>query len=239
MMTRIIAVLIFLLVQAVQLYFIGFLQNWTPIGIDTGASSNSMLAAVSNCALLAAFGLVHSLMARPACKCKLYRTVPHRLERSIYTLVSGALLVMIVVFWMPMTAPLWTIHSPIGLIVIYGLFAFGNLLLIWAIQSIDRWHFFGLRQAFSALPQEPAFSMCGPYRYVRHPIQTGLIMVLWATPAMTAGHALLASVLTLYSVVATLFLEERDLAKSLGNAYEDYRRKVPALLPLFIFRRRR
>lgn len=81
--------------------------------------------------------------------------------------------------------------------------------------------------------------MRGPYRHVRHPIQAGLIIALWATPLMTVGHALLAGVLTLYSVTATLFLEERDLASTIGQAYCAYRRKVPALLPFSIPRRRR
>jgi protein-S-isoprenylcysteine O-methyltransferase Ste14 len=81
--------------------------------------------------------------------------------------------------------------------------------------------------------------MRGPYRHVRHPIQTGLIIALWAAPSMTVGHALLAGFLTLYSVFATLFLEERDLVNAMGDGYRAYRRKVPALIPFSILRARR
>jgi protein-S-isoprenylcysteine O-methyltransferase Ste14 len=57
---------------------------------------------------------------------------------------------------------------------------------------------------------------------------------------MTVGHALLAGFLTLYSIIiATLFLEERDLVNAMGNAYCAYRRKVPALIPSSILRSRR
>jgi protein-S-isoprenylcysteine O-methyltransferase Ste14 len=56
---------------------------------------------------------------------------------------------------------------------------------------------------------------------------------------MTVGHALLAGFLTLYSIIATLFLEERDLVNAMGNAYCAYRRKVPALIPCSILRSRR
>ena len=56
---------------------------------------------------------------------------------------------------------------------------------------------------------------------------------------MTTGHALLAGTLTLYSISATLFLEERDLVASLGPAYRTYRREVSALLPFNLLRRRR
>lgn len=237
MTIRILAILIFVAVQASQLYFIAFLQNWTPLGIDTGPPSPLLRAALSNCALLALFGFVHSLMARPAFKKRLYGMVPHRLERSIYTLVSGALLAMIVLCWTPMPEELWRIESRSGVLAMYAAFAFGNLLLVWAIQSIDLWHFYGLRQAFSPAAPEPAFSTRGPYRYVRHPVQTGLIIALWVTPVMSIGHVLLAAFLTLYSVVATLFLEERELDRMLGETYGNYRRTVPALLPFFPPRR--
>jgi methanethiol S-methyltransferase len=239
MTIRFIALSAFLAAQAAQLYFIGFLQNWTPKGIDTGTVSSIPLAAVRDCALLALFGLLHSLMARPAFKQRLRCRIPRELERSVYILVSGVQLAMIVAFWTPMTAPLWTFDSRWGMLAVLGLFALGNLLLIWAILSIDQWHFYGLRQAFSPAAQEPPFSMRGPYRHVRHPIQTGLIIALWATPSMTVGHALLAGFLTLYSVIATLFLEERDLVNAMGDGYCAYRRKVPALIPFSILRSRR
>ena len=237
MTIRIIAILIFLAVQASQLYFIGFLQNWTPLGIDTGIPDSVTVALLQNIALLLLFGAVHSVMARPAVKRRLYGALPHRLERSVYTLVAAAQLTTIVAFWAPIPAPLWTVSSQAGICAAYTLFIAGNLMLLWGIHCIDSLHFFGLRQAFYGEAAEPAFSMRGPYRYVRHPIQTGLIMTLWATPVMTQGHALLAGFLTLYSVAATLFLEEKDLESALGDSYASYRNKVPALLPFPIRRR--
>jgi protein-S-isoprenylcysteine O-methyltransferase Ste14 len=234
MTLRLIALSAFLAAQAAQLYFIGFLQNWTPKGIDTGTAASAPRAAICNCLLLALFGLAHSLMARPAFKQRLRRIAPKELERSIYILVSGMQLAMIVVLWTPMPAPLWTVGSRLGMLAVLSLFALGNLLLIWAIHSIDQWHFYGLRQAFSRAAQEPPFSMRGPYRHVRHPIQTGLIIAFWATPSMTVGHALLAGFLSLYSVIATLVLEERDLVNAMGDAYCAYRSKVPALIPFSI-----
>ena len=242
---RCLAVSAFLAAQAVQLYFVGFLQNWTPQGIDTGspaspASPASIAGAVvADGALLIVFGLVHSLMARPFFKQALRHIAPAALERSLYILVSSLLLAMIVVLWTPLPAPLWTITRHWGALAVLGVFALGNLLLAWAILSIDPWHFFGLRQVFSPTAQEPGFSMRGPYRHLRHPIQAGLILALWATPAMTTGHALLAGTLTLYSISATLFLEERDLIASIGPAYRTYRGEASALLPFNLLRRRR
>lgn len=239
LMMRCLAVSAFLAAQAVQLYFVGFLQNWTPKGIDTGSPASIAGVVVADGALLIVFGLVHSLMARPFFKQALRHIAPAALERSLYILVSSLLLAMIVVLWTPLPAPLWTITSHWGALAVLGVFALGNLLLAWAILSIDPWHFFGLRQVLSPTVHEPGFSMRGPYRHIRHPIQAGLILALWATPSMTTGHALLAGTLTLYSICATLFLEERDLVASLGPAYRTYRREVSALLPFNLLRRRR
>jgi protein-S-isoprenylcysteine O-methyltransferase Ste14 len=239
MMIRCFAVSACLAALAALLYFVGFLQNWTPKGIDTASAASTPRAVVANCALLIMFGLVHSLMARPFFKQGLRRMAPAALERSLYILVASMQLAMIVVFWTPLPTPLWTIAARWGMLAVLSLFALGNVLLNWSILSIDPWHFFGLRQVFSPAAPAPPFSMRGPYRHVRHPIQAGLIFALWATPSMTVGHALLAGTLTLYSITATLFLEERDLVNTLGPAYRTYRSKVPALLPFALLRRRR
>ena len=68
------------------------------------------------------------------------------------------------------------------------------------------------------------------YRVDRHPIMTGVLVGLWATPDMTLGHLLFAAGLSAYVVVGVHF-EERALLRQWGDAYESYRRRVPALVP--------
>jgi protein-S-isoprenylcysteine O-methyltransferase Ste14 len=233
MAIRFIALMSFLITQLVLLYFAGFLQSWTPKGVDTGPGGSVVL----NLALLLAFGLVHSALARPAVKQKLYGAFNEKLSRSIYNLIASAQLALVMYWWTPLRDTLWQFESGIGAGIAYALFGLGLGLLFWAIFAIDAWHFFGLRQAFGDLRSAPQFVVRGPYRLVRHPIQTGLILSIWATPHMTTGHALLAVFLTFYSVLATLMLEERDLRAQLGSDYEQYRRRVPALLPRVFGRR--
>jgi protein-S-isoprenylcysteine O-methyltransferase Ste14 len=75
----------------------------------------------------------------------------------------------------------------------------------------------------------------GPYRLVRHPIYTGLILALAATAVQVGLSGAVAGV----GLMAVGFwlkarLEERFLAAGLGEAaYADYRRHTPMLIPFW------
>lgn len=229
-MKQIFAVISVLAGLASQVLLVAFLLDLAPVGVNRGDPPMPWIAFVNNIALLVLFALPHSLMARPAFKRRWRLLVPDAIERSAYILVSGGLLALLCLAWQPMPAVLWQIDNELIRIALRALFAGGLLILAWSIFSIDALHFHGLKQAFGRR-DDPPFAMRGPYRYVRHPIQSGLIVALWATPDLTTGHLLFASVLTLYSVVASLMLEERDLRSAIGDAYQDYRRRVPAFIP--------
>lgn len=218
-----------LVALAAQAYFVLFLQNWAGVGVDRGAAAATGSALFVNLLLVAAFGAVHSLMARPAFK---RAWINARAERGVYLLVSGLTLAALCRLWQPIAEPvLWRAPDGTATIAVLALFFAGLALVGWAVMSIDALHFHGLRQARSDSPVDPPFSVRGPYRFVRHPIQTGLIVALWASPVMSLGHAQLALLFTTYSVIATLRLEERDLRRGIGDEYERYRQRVPALIP--------
>jgi protein-S-isoprenylcysteine O-methyltransferase Ste14 len=215
----------------VLLWLLGFLQNWVPNGIDVGTLRPWPLALLINLGLIAVFALSHSIMARPAFKARWTRVVPPELERSMYLLVSALTLGLLCLYWSPMPAMIWSVEAMPLRMAIYGVFLAGILIVNWAVLTIDPLHFYGLRQVMAKSPAEVPFSVRGPYRFVRHPIQTGVIMLVWATPDMSVGHLLLALIFTVYSVWATLRLEERDLVSMLGDTYRRYQREVPALIP--------
>lgn len=72
----------------------------------------------------------------------------------------------------------------------------------------------------------------GPYRFVRHPIYTGLLCAILGTAiAEDQWRAWLALVIIGLAVWRKWRVEERFMEETFGAAYRDYRRAVPAIIP--------
>ncbi len=101
-----------------------------------------------------------------------------------------------------------------------------------AVVMIDHFDFVGLRQAASRPGdyRPPTFRERWLYAWVRHPLMLGLLIAFWVTPSMTGGHLLFAIASTGYIAVGVYF-EERGLRRHLGEAYRDYARRTPAIVP--------
>jgi protein-S-isoprenylcysteine O-methyltransferase Ste14 len=70
----------------------------------------------------------------------------------------------------------------------------------------------------------------GLYRYVRHPLYLFGLLILWLIPLMTWNILAFNLGSTVYILVGIQF-EERKLLKEFGQAYDDYQRRVPMLIP--------
>jgi protein-S-isoprenylcysteine O-methyltransferase Ste14 len=74
----------------------------------------------------------------------------------------------------------------------------------------------------------------GPYRWVRHPIYTGLLVALFGTAlAIGEWRALLGFAFMVGAILRKLSIEERFLTEEFGDAYNRYRAEVPAVLPFW------
>lgn len=58
----------------------------------------------------------------------------------------------------------------------------------------------------------------------------GWLFTFWAAPTMTAAHLVFSIATTPYILIAVQF-EERDLVTVHGSAYDDYRKRVPMIVP--------
>lgn len=75
----------------------------------------------------------------------------------------------------------------------------------------------------------------GPYAFSRHPIYTGLVLALFGT-ALAVGEvrALIALALVVASLWYKMALEERVMRRTFGATYDDYSRRVKALIPFVV-----
>lgn len=239
-LARIYGIACYLLFAVTLAYFVGFLANvGVPKSVDAdlvnaGAERPLGLALCINGLLMGLFGLQHSGMARTGFKRWWVRLVPRAVERTTYVLASSLVLLFLFWQWQPIPALIWDVAWGPGRWALWGLYGLGWTAAVGSTFLISHADLFGLRQTRaygrSERPPRPRFQTPGPYRYVRHPLMSGLLVAFWATPRMTTGHALFAAGMTVYVLVGLRF-EERDLVRAFGDRYRAYRERVPMLLP--------
>jgi protein-S-isoprenylcysteine O-methyltransferase Ste14 len=103
----------------------------------------------------------------------------------------------------------------------------GAVFAIWARVTLGR--------NWSSVPQVKAqheLLVKGPYRIVRHPIYTGLILVVAGTGlAQDKGIWLFMVALMFASYWLKIRVEEKLMTETFPEEYPEYRRRVKALIP--------
>jgi protein-S-isoprenylcysteine O-methyltransferase Ste14 len=215
-------------------YTVAFIGNhWVPKSIDVGSESGLAQSILIDVVLLGVFAIQHSVMARPAFKRWWTTIIPASCERSTYVLISSLLLILILWQWRPIATTIWRVEG-LPAVILTAICWIGWLIALASTYLIDHLELFGLRQLLDALSGAAArvtsFKTPLLYGLVRHPLMLGFLLAFWATPHMTAGHLLFALMMTGYILVGVR-LEEQDLVGQFGESYEQYRRRVPMLVP--------
>jgi protein-S-isoprenylcysteine O-methyltransferase Ste14 len=179
------------------------------------------------------YGFIHSLIAANGFKHLIYRLLGEgakKYYRLFYSLFASVTLLPVLI--LPAVIPDQTLYKIPEPLVYFTVFiqSVSVLLLVYSVLQTGALQFIGLSQAFG-LKREDKLNTDGLYRYMRHPLYTFSLLVLWLTPTMTRNFALLYAALTVYIIIGAIF-EERKLLQTFGAAYQEYRAKTPFLIPL-------
>jgi len=229
-------ILAYLIFFLVTLYAIGFTGNLpVPKAIDQGVRTAPAVAIMIDVALIALFGVQHSLMARRPIKQWLAGWIPKPAMRSFYVLSASLALILLFWQWRPIGGYVWNFSAGWLYLGLQALFWIGWAMVVLSTFLIDHFDLFGLRQVYLYLHGRAytplAFREPVVYRFVRHPLMLSILIAFWSTPQMSVGHLLYAAGMSVYILVGIRY-EEQDLLKSYGQAYRRYRQQVAMLFPL-------
>ena len=118
------------------------------------------------------------------------------------------------------------VHSVILAAIGAVLFVGGIALAVWARLHLGRnWGMPMTRRA------EPELVTSGPYRFVRHPIYSGLLTALLGTTLVNnlLGLIVVAVLIAYFYYCGTV--EERNLVSAFPAAYPQYRERTKMLIP--------
>jgi protein-S-isoprenylcysteine O-methyltransferase Ste14 len=103
-------------------------------------------------------------------------------------------------------------------------------LTAWAVARIDALELAGIRPATTA----PALQVDGPYRWVRHPVYLGWLLMVFGTAHLTRDRLAFAAISSSYLFLAVPW-EERSLRQACGDAYARYEQQVKWRIIPFLY----
>ncbi len=207
-----------------------FLWGWPGTGIRWTATG----ALLWDAGLSLAFFVQHSGMVRRSFRKRLAELVPERYLGAAYTIASGLVLGAVVLLWRGTESRLLALEGPWRWAAracwLLAIFTFSRS--VRALGSFDPFGLDAIRAGLRGRPDEgpPTFTVEGPYRWVRHPLYSCVLVLIWTCPTVTADRLLFDLLWTVWIYVGAT-LEERDLVAAFGDAYRRYREKVPMLVP--------
>lgn len=178
---------------------------------------------------------IHSLLASNQFKKALIgKAIPLRLYRLFFNTVSIGLIYPLYLLFENVDKVLLFEGSSLSQIAGGVLALAGIILAPIALSNYQMSEFVGLHQLQrNEQPEGGQLQTGGLNAYVRHPLYLGVLLIVWGLFLALPMKAVLAIavVTSMYSVVGTI-LEEKKLVIEFGEAYVEYQKKVPMLLPI-------
>jgi len=189
------------------------------------------------------FAILHSILANEYLKKRLFEKYPslRYYYRAFYNTIA-LITFGLIWFFVPVEhIEIYSIQSPY-----HYFFHFFQLIgfigLLFSVRFMSG-SFSGVKQLNDAFKQqkpiyfldEPGYEKLytgGPFGYIRHPLYSFSMLVLFFHPYMTLKWLLFSICCLTYFVIGSK-LEEKKLLLRYEQAYQTYRDKVPAFIPSF------
>jgi protein-S-isoprenylcysteine O-methyltransferase Ste14 len=149
----------------------------------------------------------------------------------------GSIVAVVVTVAVGLLAAVWAADSvPAASISLPGASLVVGLALMWLGVILRQWAVWTLGRFFTVVIRVAAHQNVvetGPYRWVRHPSYTGLLMTLLGLGAALGNwlSVLALVMLPLLGLVIRIRVEERELLSGLGEPYRRYCERRKRLLP--------
>lgn len=195
------------------------------------------MALISFVIILVATGVysaVHSLQASNQSKQWIARHWPifhnhfYRLFFNFFAVISFIPVVYLV--WKMKSIGLYTIQTPWVYITILIQIA-ASIAIVLVVGDTGGFSFIGLSQLMNGFEKRQGLVTRGLYRYVRHPLYTLGLIILWLIPTMNTNILALNIGLTIYVYIGAK-LEEAKLRLEYPE-YIEYQKRIPMLFPRF------
>jgi methanethiol S-methyltransferase len=182
---------------------------------------------------IALWGIVHSILASPFIKDMMRGMLGAgfvRLYRLSYNAFSALTFLPIVYLMATLPdQPLYSIPAPWSYLMLAGQGLAALLLLVGVLQT-DTLSFIGLSQLFTSEDKPSQLVTRGLYRYIRHPLYTFGLLTIWFSSTVSVNSLTVYIAATVYTLIGAYF-EERKLLREFGQAYADYKKVTPMLIP--------
>lgn len=202
---------------------------------DFGLGLPALLIVNTGLSLL--FFAQHSIMLRKWFRERIMRIMPQPYFATFFGISSAIALLVVLAGWQTSSHILFSAEG--GLRAAFRLlFLFSLAGFAWGARSLRSFDSFGaktlLRHVSNRQPKPLPLTIQGPYNLVRHPLYFSSLLMIWSSPDISADR-LLFNVLWTAWIIAGAMLEEKDLVADFGDAYRDYQKTVPMLIPWRFF----
>ena len=178
------------------------------------------------------YGWTHSWLASTAVKTRVKQNNPtfyRKYYRFAYSVIGAITLIPIAILVLIMPDQfLYRIPSPWVYLTLF-LQLLALVLVIFAFRGTNTFTFLGLSPLIHASPRPETLNTNGLYRFVRHPIYSLGLVIIWLFPWMTINLLALFLSSTAYILVGAI-LEEKKL-KIQFPEYAEYQKRVPMFIP--------